>query len=1833
MSKEDLKTLREQLGVSRTGSKKGGTLVGHATPSSPPESELAAAAGPEEEAAGSPEQRQEAGPKPTDVDFDLESTLTLSASDIEIVQEAAGGEIIEADLEDVEPAEKPPRPPTERTPPRPPTEKRPPTPPGRSDGSSPASASKSASKSSRESGSVPAVGGPPTPTPSERRRSPTGTGERRRSPTGAGVRQAAPPVPAPPPAAPPLSPPRWQPSVSLGPTPTEPAEPVEPPPEPAPAMTAEEESAFYRREADAMSSALPERAGLMRVAAAKTLSGDVKQVVSQLEAALSLAPKSAQVLLLVRDAMGQLGNHDRVLELTDKLIELGGDNRIRVATLLEAATVTRYRNNDGGSALRLLSKALELEAGQVAVLSMRAALQVEEGQVEEAVASLEQLADSVGDARERALVLLTAGTLLEFRLDNGPRAEELYRRAVESDPDNLFALLALRDLHQRQAKWHELCDDLERIAAVTGDTAAKARYLLRAGSLHLDRTGDLEAAARCLSAASAAAPEDMGPLTRLAQVHEETGRYQELVDALTALLNLTLEPAGRPPLLCRIGSLLRHRLNQPDRAIEVYRQALTEQPGYLPALLALGTLHRQRGDYEGLVSILAPEAEGTDDPERRAVWCLEVADINASRLNQPDEAIRFYRRALELAPGHWGGFWRLHRLLSNLQRHDALAELLKQRAEVASDTKTRNYLLLQLARLQAGPLHEIDQAIEVMQRARRGGCRVASVELTELYERSGQYGELVDLLLSEAKDTCDEDEARGRRLQAAALLEDNLGEYDRALEIYNEILEDDPANSAAIHAAGRMYHRLGRWKDLLELHRHELNVDPARPDAAELLFRIGRLNEEHLGQSDEAVEAYMEALQRDPSYRAALEAVVRNERRHSHLIDMLERHAGVLKEPFAAADVLCRAAELTDAHLHDLDRAARLYVQALERSPAFRGGLQGLLDVRLRQGRFEEAAGLLEQLVGAAGSEGERGQLLFRLARLKEFRCKDEDGRDLYDEASAVSPHGGYLRGERLRVRRLAASALADLAQALKEAAEATEDDPLAAAFWLHAASLHELDGAWDAQLGAAERAFRLNSELPAASWSLQRALRRMGEWGVLAALAEQEAEHEQDAVLQLSLMWAASRAHLRGGARADAQRLAQRCLELDGEHLPSLNLLTSMAEEDSRWEELAALQDRVTAATEHRKNRTSSALRACDIWAARVGDSTRALASLQPALTDDPGEGDVFSRAERLLTAAGNFTQLSKLYTRRIVASSDSSQKADLLRDHARLLMNKLGDAGGAISELGKLLELRPDDVDALSQRADLLCSQGRWSDAADTLASLIDKTGDTEKRRDARLLQAQIWLNQLHEPGRSRDVLAKALEEEPDSIAVKQGLVQVAFAEGEWDGARKLLDEIAANDQPHLQVWALTRQADVAHFGLRDEALRDNYEREALLLAGGHPPVLDEVIDRFRERGEQKRLAQVASDVLGDTSNADVASAMRLALARVMLEDMKKPDDALEWLRESLVRDPNDPVSNLLFARALEQKGEMEEAVSRYRTLIDRDPACAEAYRGLSRLMSLLGSPAVAASALAALELHGEASAAELQLLDTLDDGPSPGGRLEVAGMPADAAFHPVRRVLNLVLPHLGPVCPLRQGRVLRPTEPPALAAGRLATALGIAGVHVSVEGTAPAAAGVGEPVPLQISAELSRNPKTPAFRFWVGRALAFSALGGALADQLSDRELGELFEALFVSRPIDPVVQQLRRQIHKAMPRRSRKAAEQLGPPPMEGDFWDRFRAFARRRSGQVGLLTCGNPRAALAELTRGRPDSVETPEIQRVLQFMVSEEYANYHRSLWSGAVTA
>jgi hypothetical protein len=436
-----------------------------------------------------------------------------------------------------------------------------------------------------------------------------------------------------------------------------------------------------------------------------------------------------------------------------------------------------------------------------------------------------------------------------------------------------------------------------------------------------------------------------------------------------------------------------------------------------------------------------------------------------------------------------------------------------------------------------------------------------------------------------------------------------------------------------------------------------------------------------------------------------------------------------------------------------------------------------------------------------------------------------------------------------------------------------------------------------------------------------------------------------------------------------------------------------------------------------------------------------------------------------------------------------------------------------------------------------------------------------------------------------------------------------------------------VCAQKQPALQVWALAQLAEVSRVGRRDVACRERYERDELTLAAAHPAVLEAHIERYRRRRDLPRLAQVGTRTLSGLTNADAAARLRLALARLLLEDLKQAGRALDYLREARVAEPQNLEINLLYHKALEHDGQVEEAAAGYRALLELDPKCADAYRGLSRLMGLLGKPALSSAAVSLLDMLGAATPAERAQAEGLERRGAPPGRLDLRLLPLEGELRVIDEAFNLALPHLGGMFPFELQRPLPVGHPVAMAAAQIARALGLAGARVAVEGDEPASAGVGSLPGLCVAPRIAADPHGAAFAFWVGRTLAGAVTAGSVLERLSDLELGQLVEALVVDKPIAAEVQRMRKRITSLLPRKTRKQVEALKLTQVRPKIWALYREAERLRSDKIGMLVCGSPKAALAELA-GMHGPKESTRIGELMRFALSDTYAAAHNALWT-----
>ena len=376
---------------------------------------------------------------------------------------------------------------------------------------------------------------------------------------------------------------------------------------------------------------------------------------------------------------------------------------------------------------------------------------------------------------------------------------------------------------------------------------------------------------------------------------------------------------------------------------------------------------------------------------------------------------------------------------------------------------------------------------------------------------------------------------------------------------------------------------------------------------------------------------------------------------------------------------------------------------------------------------------------------------------------------------------------------------------------------------------------------------------------------------------------------------------------------------------------------------------------------------------------------------------------------------------------------------------------------------------------------------------------------RRLARLRLAEIWLEHLHEPNRAKTLLETSLDENRGDIQAKRYLVEVTISLGQWPDARQLLEELAAEEDPTIQVWALEKLARVAQLGLRDTELRLQCEFEAMRTALPLPHAVHRLVSGYRDRNEQDRLIRISDEVLQEQGDSENGFALRTQVARILVQDMSQPEQALSVLGPVLKDRPDDQDVQLVHANALEQRHQPEEAVRIYRRILQHDPSCADVYEGLARLMGTLGYPE---SSAAAATIYDLLSRPEVSSRPKAFTSPStqPTGKVNLQAIPIEADLQPLRRLFEIALPFLQNwVSVETTGEPIATNHPASVTARRMATAVGIGSVDLVLSKEDEPQVHVGSTPCIEVPAALTKMPNDPLFRFWVGRSLALAATPG--------------------------------------------------------------------------------------------------------------------------------
>jgi tetratricopeptide (TPR) repeat protein len=1077
-------------------------------------------------------------------------------------------------------------------------------------------------------------------------------------------------------------------------------------------------------------------------------------------------------------------------------------------------------------------------------------------------------------------------------------------------------------------------------------------------------------------------PQDEEAVLALERLYIGTERYPDLLAIYDKKLALAHSDAERREVRFRLAGLYEEQIRDADKAVGLYRDILKEAPQELSALRALDRLYRATEQWKELADTIEKELEliGEDDKATAADLRFRLGEVYESRLDDKDSAVAAYRDALTLDPRHDQAQKALEVYLKDKKRqmkavaalepiYEALQDLprlieaqrIRLHKEKSSPGKVA--LLLRIGGYEQA-LGRAEEAFSAFADAFREDPAAAEARtaLEDLANALGKWDQLV-ALYTDAQSNRKLEPALERELLlvVAVAYDEKLEQSDKAVEYFRLAQEIVPEDASALVALERLYTRTERWPDLVDTLKKKAELARTAEDREQIHIRIATIFEEMIGNADEAITAWKEVLGDNPGSLIALRSLDRlfaEKGLDLELADNLQRQLELTGDPDEIVNLLSRLGQLQERKLGDLDLAVETYRRLLELSP-----------------QHDETVAALERILPDPGHELALAELLEPVYQNR------SDFANLVRVHEIQVRHALDPRKKIALLQEIAASyedGLDDPHQAYQALARALAENPLEEETQRRVERLARVLGHLE------DLVARYQSLVEAVSSDeLKNVI-----YHKIAALAEQELARDD----------------LAAAAYLNALKVAPR-------DLGAAEALERIYVRTADYARLVQLYLRKMDMVDELEVRKELGFRAAQLYEEVLEDSERAIEVYRQVFSLDPTDTQVLDQLERLYLRMSRWNDYKDVYAKKVELATDRDEKKRMLAVIGQVYDRELQNPERAIESYTAILDIDPDDFDAVLALDRLYVQTERWYDLLGVLERQTELTPSAHEVVSLRFRIGNLWREKLKDPTQAaeayRQVLAMDPTHEPtlrsldammaeeageQALLAAQVLQPIYETAGEWDRVVAVYEVmVAATEDPVRKTELLAKIADIHERRLAafDNAF-DAYTR-ALRVDPTNPDVIAH-LDRLSEvTGRWSDLAVAYEAEVERVMDSRLQVEMLLRIGRIYEEETHEVDKAIvayrrvseaepdrkdglvaldrlythtqNWAeladvlrREIRLADTEDQIIELTFrlAQILELAvGDMPRAVEAYQDILNANPAHAETREALERLL----------------------------------------------------------------------------------------------------------------------------------------------------------------------------------------------------------------------------------------------------------------------------------------
>lgn len=1276
---------------------------------------------------------------------------------------------------------------------------------------------------------------------------------------------------------------------------------------------------------------------------------------TRMEGMVQREPQNQHAVEVLAAAYRAGGDPNKLAQLIEARVTVSPDVVERKTLLTELATL-REAQSEPELAYLAYYRAFKEEPNDAALRQRLVASGTAAGSWDELAHALEEGLPRIAEPVDVAEVCLTLAQILDQRLGEKEDAVAWYEKAREASPEAAPRCLpALDRLYGELGDYAKQADALDALAELETDPSDRVALFFRLGQLAMESLDDPDRAAGAFERVLQADPKHLPSLRSLEILYEQAKSSEKLFRVLEVQRDLVQGPE-RERVLSKMATVSGEGLGNVENSIKLYRELLEKNPRNDQAFEALTGLLDRANRAEELRELLAWKLQFTVDPRELVRLNERLGRVLFERLEKPEDAIPYFKAALERDARHRGAMEALRDIFDRTGKREDLVIVLRRLIPLQEDASGVKQIRIKLAEIIAQTARR-EEALDAARRA----LEVEPHSIPELERLFAVFSHLkawpdaVRTLEAKSQVELQQEEREAAvqtMFQVADIWRGPANKLEQAGGALERVLEIMPSSRQAYEQALALYSQLGDWRAYAQVMDRYLPHFVTEEEKVQSLRELARVQESRLGAKHVAFLQYCRAMQLVPSddgTREQVERLAEETGSYEELAAVYEEIADAVPRGPLAERLYLTLARVQDKELDDADAAEASLRKVLEFDPTNEAALERLASMFARRGQNKEYIVSLEQKLEAAGSLEKRKEILREIARVYDEQMgSPEDAENALVRALELDPDQETLSIlVALQRRQQNHAAVASTLMRMRDIAPTPEER---SRLQVEVAQLYERDLNDDeAAIEGYRQALEFDPANTAALDALEKLYTKLDRPAELLAVYERQLELTSDYRQRVKILFASAAIwEERYQNLVNADACIEAALQVDPQNLQAIKALERLRKAQGRWDELIGVVDRHIQLLTSPEEKAELCVEMGDIFHQQLKAVDRAVTTYHQALELDPKCRSAMHALGTLYERSGNWPFALDMLEREAQVLGSTGEAVELWYRMGKINEDMLIDAGSAKRCYLEALRIDAAYLPAIRSLKGIYELERDFDNYEKALVEEARQTEDPQARA-----KAFVEVGRYYESQERRDEAAvqyeEALKLQPDLAEAARPLADIYLSTENWERCEQMLD-IVTNRMAHDYAMApddaelarelcrrFYRQGYVCEKnGRRDKAL-GAYEK-AYQLDATYLPVLEGYGNLLVQTKRFDEAAKVYQSILvhhrGDLTDLEVAE-IYWTLGDIHLQN-KQLDRAENHFEKALAIDSGHEPSLRSMVSITESQGKWDKAAEHRQKLV---------------------------------------------------------------------------------------------------------------------------------------------------------------------------------------------------------------------------------------------------------------------------------------------------------